>query len=71
MNATPICPRLLPENSHAVAPPKLSRYLTMKTGDKPDDTAVLNLLDDWAPTVAVRHRILVNNPAKLYGFCPL
>lgn len=41
---------------------------TKKVGDKPDDAAVLNLLDDWAPTAAIRHRILVDNPAKLYGF---
>ncbi|MFS2032514.1 amidohydrolase family protein [Polaromonas sp. CT11-55] len=41
---------------------------TKKAGDKPDDAAMLNLLDDWAPTAAVRDRILVDNPARLYGF---
>ncbi len=41
---------------------------TKKAADKPDDAAVLNLLDDWAPTAAIRHRILVSNPAKLYGY---
>jgi predicted TIM-barrel fold metal-dependent hydrolase len=25
---------------------------------------------DWAPDEAVRHRILVENPAELYGFSP-
>lgn len=41
---------------------------TKKANDKPDDAAVLNLLDDWAPTAAIRQRILVDNPAKLYGY---
>jgi D-galactarolactone isomerase len=34
---------------------------------KPDDAAMFDLLADWAPE-AVRNRILVNNPALLYGF---
>lgn len=33
----------------------------------PDD-AVLDMLLDWAPDEAVRHKILVDNPARLYGF---
>ncbi|WP_200845375.1 amidohydrolase [Roseomonas sp. 18066] len=33
-----------------------------------DDGRVLNLLSDWAPEAAVRQRILVDNPARLYGF---
>jgi D-galactarolactone isomerase len=33
----------------------------------PDDAALLDLLLDWAPDDAVRHRILVDNPAELYG----
>lgn len=33
-----------------------------------DDGRVLNLLADWAPDAAIRHRILVDNPARLYGF---
>jgi predicted TIM-barrel fold metal-dependent hydrolase len=40
----------------------------------PDDGALLDLLRDWAPDEAARHRILVTNPAALYGFpdagCP-
>jgi predicted TIM-barrel fold metal-dependent hydrolase len=41
---------------------------TKKAGEKPDDAAVLNSLDDWAPTAAIRNRILVDNPAQLYGY---
>jgi D-galactarolactone isomerase len=36
--------------------------------DKPDDAALLDILLDWAPDEATRRRILVDNPAKLYGF---
>lgn len=35
---------------------------------RPDDTDLLDLLLDWAPDEAVRRKILVDNPAKLYGF---
>jgi predicted TIM-barrel fold metal-dependent hydrolase len=34
----------------------------------PDDGDLLDLLRDWAPDAAVRNRILVSNPAALYGF---
>ena len=34
----------------------------------PDDAALLDLVADWAGSDAVRERILVANPAKLYGF---
>ncbi len=34
----------------------------------PDDGLVLNLLPTWAPDPEVRRKILVYNPAKLYGF---
>jgi D-galactarolactone isomerase len=34
----------------------------------PDDAQLLDLLLDWAPHDEVRRRILVNNPAQLYGF---
>lgn len=33
-----------------------------------DDGRVLNLLPSWAPDAAVRRKILVENPAVLYGF---
>jgi D-galactarolactone isomerase len=36
--------------------------------NKPDDAVLLDLLADWAPNEATRHRILVENPEKLYGF---
>jgi D-galactarolactone isomerase len=36
--------------------------------DKPSDAALLDLLLDWAPDDATRHRILVENPEELYGF---
>lgn len=37
----------------------------------PDDRALLVLLDRWVPDPATRKRILVDNPAALYGFPPL
>lgn len=35
---------------------------------KPDDAKLFDLLLDWAPKDADRHRILVENPEHLYGF---
>jgi D-galactarolactone isomerase len=35
---------------------------------KPDDALLFDLLADWAPDEAVRHRILVQNAEALYGF---
>ena len=37
-------------------------------GQKPDDAVLFDLLSEWAPDAAVRHRILVENAAMLYGF---
>jgi predicted TIM-barrel fold metal-dependent hydrolase len=34
----------------------------------PEDQALLDVLVDWVPDDALRKRILVDNPAKLYGF---
>jgi len=34
----------------------------------PDDADLLDLLLDWAPDEVVRRKILVDNPATLYGF---
>lgn len=34
----------------------------------PDDAVMLDMLLDWAPDEAVRKKILVDNPARLYGF---
>ena len=36
----------------------------------PDDITLLNLLAEWAPDARLRHRILVENPEKFYGFDP-
>jgi predicted TIM-barrel fold metal-dependent hydrolase len=33
-----------------------------------DDGLVLNQLPKWAPDVSIRRKILVDNPARLYGF---
>jgi predicted TIM-barrel fold metal-dependent hydrolase len=38
--------------------------------DKPDDAGLFDLLAEWAPDAATRHRILVTNPETLYGFAP-
>jgi predicted TIM-barrel fold metal-dependent hydrolase len=35
---------------------------------KPDDALLFDLLAEWAPEEAVRHRILVQNAEALYGF---
>ena len=35
---------------------------------KPDDAVCFDLLASWAPDEKMRHRILVTNPEKLYGF---
>ncbi|XAH23466.1 amidohydrolase family protein [Xylophilus sp. GW821-FHT01B05] len=37
----------------------------------PDDGALLNLLARWLPDEATRRRVLVDNPAALYGFAPV
>jgi len=41
---------------------------TEKADAKPDDALLFDLLAQWAPDAAVRRRILVANPARLYGF---
>ena len=35
---------------------------------KPDDAVLFDLLQEWVPDEATRSRILVHNPATLYGF---
>lgn len=37
-------------------------------GYMPDDADLLDLLEDWIPDTATRRAILVDNPARLYGF---
>jgi 2-pyrone-4,6-dicarboxylate lactonase len=34
----------------------------------PNDGALFDLFAKWVPDAALRHRILVENPARLYGF---
>jgi predicted TIM-barrel fold metal-dependent hydrolase len=34
----------------------------------PEDGHLLDLLGQWAPSDAERRRVLVENPARLYGF---
>jgi D-galactarolactone isomerase len=36
--------------------------------NKPNDALLFDLLSDWAPDDSTRQRILVDNPAVLYGF---
>jgi predicted TIM-barrel fold metal-dependent hydrolase len=36
--------------------------------EKPDDAVIFDLLSQWAPNAGTRHRLLVDNPAILYGF---
>jgi predicted TIM-barrel fold metal-dependent hydrolase len=36
--------------------------------NKPDDALLFDLLAEWAPDEKIRNRILVDNPATLYGF---
>jgi predicted TIM-barrel fold metal-dependent hydrolase len=38
------------------------------TPEKPDDAVLFDLLARWVPNSILRRRILVENPAKLYGF---
>jgi predicted TIM-barrel fold metal-dependent hydrolase len=37
-------------------------------GDMPNAGHLLDLFNDWTPDMAVRRKILVDNPATLYGF---
>jgi predicted TIM-barrel fold metal-dependent hydrolase len=41
---------------------------TEKADDKPNDATLVDLLTEWAPDEATPRRILVENPAELYGF---
>ncbi|MBP0495397.1 amidohydrolase family protein [Pararoseomonas indoligenes] len=45
-----------------------SNWPHVSVEEKPDDAALLDLLLDWAPDEATRRLILVDNPARLYGF---
>ena len=41
---------------------------TAPVDNKPDDAVLFDRLADWAGSEAGLHRILVDNPARLYGF---
>jgi predicted TIM-barrel fold metal-dependent hydrolase len=41
---------------------------TQKENDKSNDAVLFDLLTEWAPNEVTRQRILVENPATLYGF---
>jgi predicted TIM-barrel fold metal-dependent hydrolase len=41
---------------------------TQKDDEKANDATLVDLLAEWAPDEATRNRILVDNPAALYGF---
>jgi D-galactarolactone isomerase len=41
---------------------------TQKENEKANDAVLFDLLTEWAPNEATRQRILVENPAILYGF---
>ena len=41
---------------------------TEKADNKPDDALLLDLFAGYVPDVALRDRILVDNPVRLYGF---
>ena len=37
-------------------------------GHMPNDGELMDLLADWVPDAGLRRRVLVDNPARLYGF---
>jgi D-galactarolactone isomerase len=41
---------------------------TQKENEKANDAVLFDLLTEWAPSEVTRNRILVENPATLYGF---
>lgn len=41
---------------------------TEASAHKPNDAVLFDLLAEWVPDERTRHRILVDNPAALYGF---
>ncbi|MFH1705038.1 MAG: amidohydrolase family protein, partial [Patescibacteria group bacterium] len=41
---------------------------TTITTKMPNDGDLCNLIGEWIPDPAVRKKVLVDNPARLYGF---
>jgi len=55
----------------AAAPERIiwgSDYPYLSHADKVNSIDLFNLLAQWMPDAAVRQKILVDNPAKLFGF---
>ncbi len=55
----------------AAAPDRViwgSDYPHLSFADRVGSVELFNLLGQWAPEKAVRHRILVDNPQRLFGF---
>jgi predicted TIM-barrel fold metal-dependent hydrolase len=78
-DATPLAQALIAANPqrilwgsdwpHPDAAPRTDRRATdLRPPLSVDDGRVLNQLAVWAPDSALRHAILVENPARLYGF---
>ena len=59
----PMIPACLPPRN--VSRPKV---LPRVEGEMPDAGHLFELFQLWTPDQATQHRILVTNPAKLYGF---
>jgi len=63
--------RTLAHNFATLAPQRMvwgSDWPHVTEAHKPDDADLLDLLLDWTDSDAVRQAILVDNPARLYGF---
>jgi predicted TIM-barrel fold metal-dependent hydrolase len=43
-------------------------HVNMVGREMPNDGDLFDLLQDWVPDAAKRHRILVDNPKSVYGF---
>ena len=41
---------------------------TEPADQKPDDAWLIDLLAEWVPNEDARRRVLVDNPAEVYGF---
>jgi predicted TIM-barrel fold metal-dependent hydrolase len=65
-NAAPMARALI-----ETAPDRLiwgSDYPHLSFADKVGSVQLFNLLADWAPNETARRKILVDNPAALFGF---
>jgi predicted TIM-barrel fold metal-dependent hydrolase len=43
-------------------------HTSKKANEKPDDARIMDQIAIWTPSAAIREKILVANPADLYGF---